>query len=43
MTQMAQIKELTERSIGAELRTALTFDDILLVLTYAGRTPAWPA
>jgi IMP dehydrogenase len=37
---MTQIKELRETAIGAELRTALTFDDILLVPRHSTVLPA---
>src|SRR5690349_24288304 len=37
---MTQIKEMSERSIGTELRTALTFDDILLVPRHSKVLPA---
>src|SRR5918994_4061904 len=37
---MALIKEPTKTSIGAELRTALTFDDILLVPRHSTVLPA---
>ena len=37
---MTQIKEMPERAIGADLRTALTFDDILLVPRHSTVLPA---
>src|SRR5688500_6901818 len=37
---MTQIKEMRERAIGADLRTALTFDDILLVPRHSTVVPA---
>src|SRR5688572_20689723 len=37
---MTQIKELQQKSVGAELRTALTFDDILLVPRHSTVLPA---
>ena len=37
---MTQIKELREKGIGADLRTALTFDDILLVPRHSMVLPA---
>ena len=40
MTPMTQIKELTEKSVEAGLRTALTFDDILLVPRHSTVLPA---
>src|SRR5918993_643107 len=37
---MTQIKEMREKAIGADLRTALTFDDILLVPRHSTVLPA---
>ena len=37
---MTQIKEMRERAIGADLRTALTFDDVLLVPRHSTVVPA---
>ena len=37
---MTQIKEMREKGIGADLRTALTFDDILLVPRHSTVLPA---
>ena len=37
---MTQIKEMQEKAIGANLRTALTFDDILLVPRHSTVLPA---
>src|SRR5687767_12676356 len=37
---MTQIKELLQKAIGADLRTALTFDDILLVPRHSTVLPA---
>src|SRR5688572_13859569 len=37
---MTQIKELQQKAIGADLRTALTFDDILLVPRHSTVVPA---
>src|SRR5688572_4530275 len=37
---MTQIKELQQKAIGADLRTALTFDDILLVPRHSTVLPA---
>ncbi len=37
---MTQIKEMQDRAIGADLRTALTFDDILLVPRHSTVLPA---
>ena len=37
---MTQTKEMREKAIGADLRTALTFDDILLVPRHSTVLPA---